>query len=241
MSTEFDQELTAVRLTTGTEWFVYIIPVPAFPLKASQRKELFASVALLIRLLREESNANRSAWLELDHLHQDNAIQQIGKCAPLWNPEIGLGLKPEAESPRYWTEDDLTNRDHDSPMPALMRNILLLNTSDEHSAQACQSMTGTGGLTQVIHRCTTERMRRAWYEVLHPFITEEGLAAFPIYMPLLTTESLTASALPMVEHCMREVDVYIRESAEEKGVFLISARALEPWLEAAGLLQSPVE
>jgi len=231
------KNLKAVRLETSSDNFAYLIPLPSLPLKAEKRAELFASVSGLVQLSRDRLNANRSVWLDLEHLHQDNAIRQISKYGPLWGPEMGLGLRPESDPPRYWTEDDLMNRDHDSPMPALMRSVMLLNADEKNAMQACEAMTGTGGLIQVVHRCTTQHLQQAWYDVLQPSIREEGLAAFPIYMPLFALSSFTERALPLMELCMRDVDLYVRESVADSGILLLSRQEISPLLEEAGLVK----
>ena len=71
-------------------------------------------------------------------------------------------------------------------------------------------------------------------KVLLPPIEEEGLKAFPLYVPLLTAASLSASA-EQLDTWLGAVDVYLRESPQDKGLLIVSRQPLEKKLLAAGI------
>jgi hypothetical protein len=176
--------------------------------------------------------------LQLDELHKDNAILNISRYARQWNPEMGLGIRPEAPPPRYWTEADLMERDHDSPLPALMHSIMLLDSDDAGTKHACETMLGTGGLIQVLHTVSSEHLREAWYSVFQPTIEEEWLAAYPVYAPLLGAASLTDRSPDDLNRWMADAKIYLRESVEDNGLFVLSRYPLDSAWIAAGF-QTP--
>jgi hypothetical protein len=176
--------------------------------------------------------------LQLDELHQDNTIRNISRYAQQWKPQIGLGVRPEAPPPRYWSEDDLLERDHDSPIPILMHMVAHLDTDGKSSDLACEVMTGSGGLIQVLHTSEPGQLVRTWYNIFQPTIQEAGLAAYPLYIPLIGTTTIANRPAQDLARWMADACLYVRESIEDKGVFLLSRFPLEMALGRAGFANS---
>ncbi len=217
----------------ATPWHAYVVPLHALPLQPERRPILRDSVTRLVATLSETAK-ERSVFLLLDELHRDNAIREISRFGRQWRPEMGLGLRPEAEPPRYWTEQDLTDRDHDSPLPALKHTVAYLDTDEAGATHACDVMSGTGGLVQVLHTSLNDDLIAAWNKTFLPEIEEEGLAAYPIYVPLLSTASLIHGETGALDRWMGRADVYMRESASDKAILLVSRFALDAHLRASG-------
>jgi hypothetical protein len=70
--------------------------------------------------------------------------------------------------------------------------------------------------------------------VLLPSIQEDGLRAFPLYVPLLTAASLTHSP-EQLNTWLGPVDVYLRESPQDKGLLVLSRAPLHQKLVDAGI------
>ena len=232
---EPDSALEARPMAVATPWYAYVVPLHALPLEPDRRPILRESMTRLVAALRETAK-ERSVFLLLDELYKDNAIREISRYGRQWRPEMGLGLRPEAEPPRYWTEKDLTDRDYDSQLPALKHTVAQLDTDEAGAAHACEIMSGTGGLIQILHTCSTADLIEAWNHTFVPGIEEEGLAAYPIYVPLLTTASLTNTETGTLDCWMGRADVYVRESASDKALLLVSRFALDAHLRACGFI-----
>lgn len=225
--------ITPVVLDAPSPWHAVLLPMK-FPVREAARLELQRMQQLAANLC-EERTLERSVFLQLDHLHRDNAIQQINHNGRRWEPEMGLGIYPQAPAPRYWTSEYFLERAYTDPIPALMHNVMHLDTGETNLQHACDCMTGTGGLVQVLRNGKRPALRAAWYETLQPTIQEPGLAASPLYVPLLGVASL-ASASTDLDRWMGPADIYLRESDEDQGIFILSRYEFISALKSSGII-----
>ncbi len=221
------------RLVTPANWEAYLIPLPSVPLALELRPLLLIAMTELLQAFAAQKNLAQSIWLLLDELHHENAVREISRNAALWNPSMGLGLRPEDPPPRSWTGDDLLERDFNTPIPPLKHTIVMLETDQKGMDLAARLLTGFGALIHTLQNGTATDVSATWYDIFQPTIEEEGYAAFPIYTPIFGVKSLAGVQAETLSKWMGEVDIYIRESAEDTGVFLLSRHPLGPAFEAA--------
>ncbi|NYF78653.1 hypothetical protein [Granulicella arctica] len=221
----------AVVLKVAELWHAYLVPLPKLPLAIEKRPELLQYMQQFLKILSAEMTYERSVFLQLDELHQDNAIRNISRYGRQWSPQMGLGLLPEAPPPRYWTTEDLLERDYTSTIPALMHSVMHLDTDNAGTKSACEVMTGTAGLIQVLHTCNAAQLLQGWFDVFQPTIQEEGLAAYPLYLPLISGTCIANCTSENLDRWMADAQIYIRESAEDKGILILSRFNLEKLLE----------
>ena len=234
-SQESDPVLRVVRLSSPAEWHAYLIPLGELPLKKEMRPLLRNAMQNLMKSLMRDGE-QRSVWLLLDELHREENIRLISEHAARWRPDMGLGLQPEAGPPRYWSESDLMDRDYGSPVPALMHSVMLLDTDEAGQRHACDMLAGMAALVQVVHNEPTLDMAAEWYDIFQPTILERGLAAYPLYLPLLGTSSIQSDNGAELARWMGRASVYVRESFEDKGIFILSRFRLPAALDQSGFL-----
>lgn len=227
--------LNVRKLQAIGSWHTYIIECPMFPCEARERELLRNSLLMLTEIFLRNFGLHRAVWLSLDHLHKDNQIREISRNGRVWNPAVGIGLNPEEPPPRYWSSKDLLDRDYDSPMPVLKHTVLHLDTDMNGEDLAIQLMGGSGGLLLTFHSELGNMVRDCWYRTFQPLIEEDGLAAYPLYVPLLTKSSINTDGQAL-DTWMGKVDIYVRESVEDGGVFILSRRALDDSIRACGNL-----
>lgn len=218
--------LQALELPAAAPFRAYRISLEGLPLKLEARPWLRNTIADLILRTRKSSSLHLSVWLLLDELHKDNAIREISRNGRKWKPDIGIGVRPEGPPPRYRTSGDFLDRDYDSPIPTFVHTVIHLDADPPSLQHACEVMTGTGGLIQVLHLKPVSEVRSEWYRLIQPTIMEEGLAAYPLYFPLLSTKSFAVPATGILERWMSNVEIYIRESAEDQGILIFSKKPL---------------
>jgi hypothetical protein len=226
-----ERKLRIDRIAAPKPWSACLIPMNELPVAKEERTAFIKTMLGVVTILRNNCPhrelTQRSVWLQIDELHKDNAVREIGHNARRWHPKGGLGVYPTSELPRYWTKEDFTDRDYDSPVPVFIHYVEHLNTDEDGATHAVSLMTGTGGLIQTLHRKTADAVCKSWFDTIQPMIQEEGLAAYPLYIPLLTSKDITDLAAEMLDLWMGEVDVYIRESYEDNGILILSRFSLE--------------
>jgi hypothetical protein len=230
--------LEALPLQVAEGYYSFLIPLDELPVPRQQRPHLRGGLERCLSTLHNQLACESSVFLQLDELHRDNAVRNISQYAQQWKPQIGLGVRPEAPPPRYWTEDDLLERDYTSPIPMLMHTVIYLDADQKNRDLAREVMTGSGGLIQVLHRSSAAQLVSTWYNSFQPTIQEEGLAAYPLYAPLIGAASVANRPAEDISRWLGDASVYVRESIEDKGVFLLSRFPLEMALEQAGFRES---
>ena len=116
-----------------------------------------------------------------------------------------------------------------------MLSVMRLDTDESGCSHAVETMCGTGGLLQVLHTVPAEQLSDAWMASLLPLIEEEGLRAFPLYVPLLSGETLRGCTAEQLTTWLGPADTYMRESPTDKGLFILTKRSLEHELAQAGI------
>ena len=156
--TEF---LHCLTVAAPAPWHAYLIPMEGFPTNRKSRPLLLKAISELIATLRSTKALQRAVWLLLDELHHENAVTQISRNAAIWQPDIGLGVRPENPPPRFWTGDDLLERDYGTPIPPLKHTVVMLDTNEAGAELACGLMNGIGGLIQTLSRAPLTQPRSA--------------------------------------------------------------------------------
>lgn len=227
--------LECVRVEDTAPWFIYRVPILKFPLEPAKRLQLLTAMRSFVDAIRRAKSWQRSVWLLLDELQHEDAVTEISRNAAVWQPEMGIGLRPEEPSPHYWTSKDLLDREYSATMPTLKHTVVHLETDEAGAELACQSMTGRGSLIQALHSVPAATLLSDWHKVLQPTVEEEGLAAYPLYVPLLGLASVR-SQRGRLEAWMGHADVYLRESAEDSAVVIVSRVPLESFVKASEYL-----
>jgi hypothetical protein len=204
------------------------------PLPLEQRARYGAVLAAVVDRLR--GGSERSVFLDMEQLHQNNAVREISRNGAQWAPEMGMGMEPGAAPPKLWTFAELSERDVTQPMPPLIRNVCHLEGEERARVHAAQTMCGTGGLVQVMHRVAIDQVLQAWSHNALLRIEEEALRAFPIYLPLLSGRALQKVSEEEMTAWLGPVDAYLRESMEDRGLLIVARQAPEIFLRDTGIL-----
>lgn len=82
-------------------WFAYLILILPLPMSAHRKPQYVEMLQQLVKSLRAPSAMQRTVFLELEELHKNDAIRQIGANGRLWGPVFGLGVRPEQPAPKF--------------------------------------------------------------------------------------------------------------------------------------------
>ncbi|HZU08617.1 MAG TPA: hypothetical protein VFA02_01840 [Pseudacidobacterium sp.] len=192
-----------------------------------------------LRKLAHEHSLQPAAWIQGADLHEGNAADLVRKHGAQWIPETGLGVWPDREPPRLWSAEDFHELDPGQKIRPMMYTVFHVSGGTEASEHALSTLAGSGTLIYALLASAPEEFHRNATERFLPEIREEALRGYPFYMPLLDIHSLqTGLSNPDTFHSwMGTARVYVRESAEDRGILLISGirNALRDFLESIRL------
>ncbi len=215
-----------------------IISSEHFPVGADKFRHLQSFLAEWMGQLAIRHQLTATAWVQMTNLHQGDAAQQLSKNGALWMPELGLGVWPDREPPRLWTQADFHELSLGQAPPALMHTVFHLSKGDQAAKDAWERLAGSGTLIYALLSGNPQEFHQKMGDVLMPLIREEALRGYPFYMPLLDGNSLQAAcavhpgprqkapasqiATPL-DIWMGPAKFYLRESSEDKGMLIVTS------------------
>ena len=96
-------------------------------------------------------------------------------------------------------------------------------------------MFGTGGTIQLLHSGDAAAAIAHWQTILQPTIQDEAFQAYPFTFPLLERRTIENRSGEDLDRWLGPVSFYMRESAEDSGILMLSKTPLQAVLERLGL------
>jgi len=216
-------------------WEVIVAPTGEYPMAPGDAERLNGFVDAALDHLCRPEDLQEETFIQLAQAHHEDGPARISGNGRTWLPSIGLGVWPDREPPKLWTEDDFKGLDAGEQVRTLMYQTLRVTGEAEARAHARRTMLGLGcaltfGLPPAAADGFKER-RRA--ELLTP-ITDTTFTCFPEYVPLLEAKSFRDTPLETLDRWMCGAAVYVRESAEDNGLLIAARQPLAPVLQALG-------
>jgi hypothetical protein len=180
---------------------------------------------------------HHESFLHIGNSADKSAARAFSIHARHWIPETGLGVWPHRPAPRMRKLEDLEELDPSSGMPPLLNSLFRVTAAGNTRLDAMTTMTGTGCALQLISHIESHALLRDLKELFLNFIEDRVFRIFPWYVPLMEKSVLAEPIAPLVLSAMRGVSLYIRESAEDGGILIISAEPLADLLPHLGCKQ----
>jgi len=148
--------------------------------------------------------------------------------------------EPDRKPPSGWTEErmvDAAAAAFRGDEPELPSHRLLRLTADERErGNAADAMRGFGVAIECFSKQTWESISKSGSSLFVPTIKERQFQQADFHFPVLDRNSiLAAGSAEQLDAWMCGIEVYVRASAEDKGILILSKLPLE------GLLQSTQE
>jgi hypothetical protein len=175
-------------------------------------------------------------FIQFTQLHLGEGAKRLSSRGPEWLPRQGLGVWPDREPPHSWTIEELRDLLPNEKVRPLM-DILLRVTSTGKQDEARDVMLGLGAVLQFVVP-DKEAFITAARTLLLPPITDPSYTAFPFYVPLLQGESITSARPDQLETWMCGAHALLRESPEDQGILVVSARSVDDILLQAGAVRT---
>lgn len=231
----------AQSLEAPAPWHGLLLPLPSLPLDKSLRRELYEKLNHLLSLLKGARPLCMATWLLMDTLHQDGESKKIAAHGRQWMPDPGLGVWPDREPPHAWTDDEFLEREYGTPLRPLMHTVMHISAGEAASMHAWETMAGTGSVIQLLIEKSPEEFHAAAKAHLLPTIEDESFRGFSMYFPLLCTTSIRGKEADELDRWLGPAVAYVRESAEDSGIFLLSRIDPADALRESGIVCEPLE
>ena len=203
-------------------WTAAVIELE-FPASPDVRQAYAAVVAeLLVSVAAFERAPATEVLLQVDRCAPDREIPIIQENARSWQPEIGLGVWLDREPPTLWTKEEFLAAAPGTLRPVIDR-VFRIQTDLAVQNAAWIRLLGSGTLVRVAASAPGVFLEGAT-KYLQPRISEPSLSSFPFTLPLLTEAALRGSQTIYPggpEAWLPKVDGYLRESAEDGGLFML--------------------
>jgi hypothetical protein len=180
---------------------------------------------------------HHESFLHIDKSTDKSATRAFSIHARHWIPETGLGVWPHRPAPRMRKLEDLEDLDPSSGMPPLLNSLFRVTAPANARFDAMSIMTGTGCSLQLVSNIEGPVLLRGLKEIFLGFIQDRVFRIFPWYVPLMEKSVLAEPIAPLALSVMRGISLYIRESAEDGGILIISAEPLAGVLPHLGCKQ----
>lgn len=180
----------------------------------------------------------------LHQVREREVIELFADHAPAWLPETVLGVWTHLPAPRMMTAETLMEIDPQSRTgSSRIYTLFRVTTGANACLDAMTTMAGTGTGIQIVSQIESDKLLRNLKDLFLSFIKERIFRIFPWYLPLLRMKSLEEPIADLTVQALSGITLYIRESPEDGGIFLLSREPLEEVLLRIGcqLLDSTQE
>lgn len=222
--------------TIAPPWEQYFLPC-SFPLGLTQRTPILLLLEQLANLLNADGLL-REVLLHSWKLAGSPAGATLQQNLTTWLPALGMGIWPDRQPPSPLTQERFMDLAAGSilgeePELTVCRLLRLTGTAQARKA-AFAALFGTGATTQMFSSQSFEAVQKAGEQVYLPTITAPIYTHERFYLPLLDRRSVNrAKTAAELGRWLCDVEVYVRESAEDQGVLILSRRPLHDHLLTA--------
>jgi hypothetical protein len=193
------------------------------------------------RFLQRLSAAAQAKWglvaevdLQVVQLHLLDGPARVAQHGREWIPAVGLGVWPDREPPRGWTDEDFNELGMGEKPRELMYQVLRVTTTPEARRQARDVMLGLGTVVEILVPDSLDAFFERSSQKLLPPIQDPAYTCFPFYVPLLEGKTFREGTAAQLTAWLCGSSMYIRESAEDKGLLILSREPLEALLQEWG-------
>jgi hypothetical protein len=171
--------------------------------------------------------------IQMWHLHHNNGGEILSKHAQAWGPDFGAGVWLDAPPPRLWTPEDFMNIGPGELLPPPVLSAIRLAAPKLDREQAWMQLGGRGCYMEFTVSGDAEAFFQTQAAAYRTWIEEPMIAAQTFFVPLLKASSFESELLASRSMHADPLLVYVRESAEDNGLLILSREKLEGRLQAA--------
>lgn len=218
--------------TAPSPWQAALLPVTGFPLPEFPLEQIGTFLRALDEVLVEQRGLRHEVLFQVWKLAPRTGADVISENVAEWSPDLGLGIWPDRRPPQSWTEELMVDaaaavfRGDEPELPSY--RLLRLAASEQKRIEAAGKMRGFGVQIEIFSNDTIAAIQQQAKSVFLPAIKERRFAREGFYLPLLDRRSIAAAgSADRLDEWLCGIDVYVRESAEDKGVLILSRLSID--------------
>lgn len=216
------------KIAASEHWQAWLLPLPAFPVPEKRIESYRASVQKFAETLVQEYQMRGALALQLWKLSGKLGGDLLQQHLDDWPSDLGFGVWPDRDAPAGWNEDSIQDAAAavyrgDEPALPMHRALLFKIEARATYNAALHQMSGFGATVQIFSRALIEDVRKRGLDEFLPRISDHRFRGGRVYLPMLDQQSLRAArSFEELERWLCGADVYLRESAEDKGLLVVS-------------------
>lgn len=208
-------------------FFSYLFPAGDYPVPAGERETYLGILGRLESVLDESFGGSQEILLQMWKLHHEGASKQLSGNGRAWVPVVGVGVWPHKPPPAVWTREEFEAFvPGEMPRPPISM-VFRLKGERTQRANVLPVMGGRGALIQAWVQGDPEEFYKDCAEYFRGFITEPLHLAYPFFFPLIDASTLRAITPELADRLLGRVQYYVRESAEDRGLLILSRSSLD--------------
>lgn len=237
---KFPWRPVATALPSPEGWTLFLFRYPKdVPLEDDDRallRKIFEP--FLAEALKEYAGFHPHGLIQYNQLNRGNASSIMSANFMAWGIDSGLGYWPEREPPALWTEEDFTELDIGEMPRPLMHQVFGINKGLPAIQEAFRLLLGLGPMVFTLSEDSVQKVKELATAQFRPLIEEPALRMFAYYYPLLCAATFAQENSEKLGEWTCGIQFFLRESPEEKGIFIASRRPLDRVWQATGAVQS---
>lgn len=214
-------------------WQAAILRVTQFPVPTGEASLIQPVVQAFTEILTREYKLKHEVLLQFWKLSPQTGGNVLSANVKAWSPRYGLGVWPDRQPPQGWTEEMLVDaaaavfRGDEPAKPS--HRLLHLEVRESDRFNAATKMRGFGAQIEIFAKDSLSTIENEARDIYLPRIIEERFQDESFYLPLFDIASLTsAKSAEELTSWMCGIDLYLRESPEDKAFLFISNLPLQP-------------
>jgi hypothetical protein len=205
---------------------VYLIRGAQFPVKPLHLSRWLS----LYRLLRPPlfpAGTRPLPVIQMWRLHHNDGASVLSGNAQAWMPDFGAGVWLDAPPPRLWTPEDFMNLGPGELLPPPVLSAIRLRSPQLDHEQAWMQLGGRGCYMEFTVGGDPEAFLEKQAGLYRTWIEEPMIAAQTFFVPLIKAASFESALFASRQKHADPLLTYVRESAEDEGLLILSREKLE--------------
>jgi hypothetical protein len=216
-----------------------LLPVTGFP-EAPEGRARIGTLLRGLHALLAATDLHLHLYLQSWKLMGNQGSRILDDHLSDWWPRVGCGIWPDREPPCAWNDARLSDASaaifRGEEVPLVSHKVLRLASEERLLPGIAETISGYGAVVEVYSPAGLEEWTRTARDFYLPTVTEKRFRRESFYAPLLDRASLAAAhTAAMLNDFLAGAQLYLRESAEDKGLLLLwrsdSLPQIAGWLD----------